>query len=113
MHSAIQKAGISLGAFAVAGFAMSSESERMRFLMGELSREVASLFIPVFEMAQQVVGDVVLWLRNLSGEEQQLLGFFGTVVIGIGTVTKALTFMGMTMSWATAGISVLVAAGVA
>ena len=108
IHGAVTKAGLALKAFTVAGFATSAESERMTFLFGELSREVSSLFLPVFETVQQVVGDVTLWLRNLSGEQQRLLGFFGAIVAGTSAVSIAFGLLGIKVNLATAGLAAIV-----
>ena len=109
LHGAVTKAGLALKAFAIAGFATSAESERMTFLFGELSREVSSLFLPVFETIQQVVGDVTLWLRNLSGEEQRLLGFFAAIAAGISTVSLAFAAFGVKLTFATGGLTAVTA----
>ncbi len=73
--------------FARAGLSGTTMGERLGLQFQLLSREIASLFIPVLERVIDVLQSVTSWFRNLSGPQQSFIG--GIAAAGIALVAVA------------------------
>jgi hypothetical protein len=59
-----------LGGFVRAGLQGTAEMDVFRLSMGQISREVASVFTPQINAAVAAVQRLAAWFRNLTGEQQ-------------------------------------------
>ncbi len=73
--------------FARAGLSGTTMGERLGLQFQLLSREIASLFIPVLERVIGVLQSVTSWFRSLSGPQQAFIG--GIATAGIVLVAMA------------------------
>ncbi|HYE21320.1 MAG TPA: hypothetical protein VEA69_22935 [Tepidisphaeraceae bacterium] len=88
MRTAFAAASLTLTGFIRAGLQGTSEGNAFALSMQQLSREIASLFLPVIRSAIRLVQDLTGWFRSLDGSTQRLVGstilwvgLFGTGVI--------------------------------
>ena len=72
------------------GLAASAMGDYLNYQMSELARQVGSVFVPVFQAASEKLQQVINWFRNLTGEEQAQLRFWGMVSFGVLTASAAL-----------------------
>ncbi len=76
-------ASAAIGGWVRAGLSGTTMGERLGLQFSLLSREIASLFIPVLEMVIGALQRVTDWFRSLSGETQALIGWTATAVVGL------------------------------
>ncbi len=72
--------------FARAGLSGTTMGERLGLQFTLLSREIASLFIPVLERVIGVLQSVTSWFRNLSGPQQAFIGGIAATAIALVAV---------------------------
>ncbi len=72
--------------FARAGLSGTTMGERLGLQFQLLSREIASLFIPVLERVIGVLQSVTSWFRNLSGPQQSFIGGIAATAIALVAV---------------------------
>lgn len=78
-----------IAGFATAGLAASAQGERLTFQMSLLSRQVGSLFIPVFEACINVIRKVTEMLQSLTGAQQKALGATIALAVGVKLLMSA------------------------
>lgn len=101
-------AQVGLMGFVTAGFAGSAEGELMMISMHELSMEIASIFLPIMEMAIDLVRGLTDWFRSLSGGTQDFMMTFAVAVGVIGTAVLVISKMIIGVHGLAGSIKVLV-----
>lgn len=113
----------SLTGFVVAGLRGTSMGELLSDRMQQLSRQIASLFVPEMLKAVNVIEQAVLWFQRLDGEQQRnikswVLG--GVAALGVMSImpkvfTAIMTVVGgiqvLTAAIAEAGVAAGIASG--
>lgn len=109
-----------LGGFVRQGLAGTTMGARMGLQMQLLSREIASLFIPVLERVIGFVQGITDWFRRLSGAQQEALGrwlTFGVALLGVLVVlprlVAGLQAVGVVLTFLSANPFVALLAGIA
>lgn len=101
-------AGLGAGLVGIvrSGLGGTSHMEALSLHFQLFSREVASLFIPTFDMMIDTLIRGTEWFRSLSGEQQAALGGTLTLAAGFGLLAKILP----TVATALSGVWTLMAA---
>lgn len=85
-----------LRGFAMAGLQASSMGTVLNFQMAELSRQIGSLFVPEIQKASELLGDLVRWFQNLTGEQQRSIAHwieFGGILVAASTILPRIVGM--------------------
>lgn len=72
-------AGVVSG-FVRAGLSGTAAGERLAYVFTQFSREVASVFLPVIQLATAALEKITDWLRNLSGSGQAAILAIGAAI---------------------------------
>ena len=76
----------------------------MNFQLGEIARQIGSLFVPEMQKLIGLLQQAVNWFRNLSGDQQRALAHAIEFSIGIKLVSKALAALNTNPIFAIASI---------
>jgi hypothetical protein len=82
-----QWASMGIMGFVTAGFMGTTQGELFHESMRELSNEIASVFLPIMQMATDMVRGLTDWFRNLSGGTQDGI----MVIVAIAGVMGVMT----------------------
>jgi phage-related protein len=85
--SSFNKMTLSLTGFVTAGVAASNFGTLFGYQMAELSRQIASLFLPVIQTVSESLQTLLDWFRELTGEQQAWIArVIEASVVGLGFV---------------------------
>ncbi len=80
---AVSPLTMAVSGFAVAGFRASFYGQMFGYQMEEISRQVGSIFLPVFQRVTDTLGQVMRWFQSLTGAQQRNLREWGLLAAGI------------------------------
>jgi hypothetical protein len=76
--------------FVRAGLQGTAQGEMLHYRMQMLSREIANVFLPTINKANEYLGQAVSWFRGLNGEQQDNIRKYAFIALGILGVVGAL-----------------------
>ncbi len=91
--------------FAAAGLAASAQMQMLTFQLGQLSRGVGAIFLPIIETATKLVGALAQWFGNLSESAQNA---FQGLITGAVVAKYAIAAVGGPIGLLVAAIAALV-----
>lgn len=81
--AAVNPLTMAVSGFAMAGFRASFYGQMFGYQMEEISRQVGSIFLPVFQRVTDTLGQVMRWFQGLTGAQQRNLREWGLLAAGI------------------------------
>lgn len=93
MTDQMQQLGNSLQKMAISGLAATAEGNRLSFAWLMLSRQIASIFLPVINLAINGIMQLTQWFKSLTGEGQSIAMMMSIVAIGMKLLLPALEML--------------------